>query len=88
MFSLAASGLQPSATVVSRAMPSIRPFGLALALALLAVCATAIAAAPLPAFTAHYLLLRDGSQIGIATMTLARAGDDTWTFTTQSRGTS
>lgn len=69
-------------------MPSIRPFGLALALALLAVCATAIAAAPLPAFTAHYLLLRDGSQIGIATMTLAKAGDDTWTFTTQSRGTS
>lgn len=45
-------------------------------------------AAPLPAFTAHYQLLKDGSPIGEAIMTLAPAGDSTWTFTTDSKGTS
>lgn len=45
-------------------------------------------AAPLPAFTARYQLLKDGSPIGEATMTLSSAGDDTWTFITDSKGTS
>ncbi|MEO7149959.1 MAG: DUF3108 domain-containing protein [Rhodanobacteraceae bacterium] len=45
-------------------------------------------AAPLPAFTARYQLLQNGELIGEATMTLAPSGDDEWTFTTQSRGTS
>src|SRR5690242_15890963 len=45
-------------------------------------------AAPLPAFTAHYQLLKDGSPIGEATMTLSSSGDDTWTFVTDSKGTS
>ncbi|HWG11571.1 MAG TPA: DUF3108 domain-containing protein [Rhodanobacteraceae bacterium] len=44
-------------------------------------------AAPLPAFTARYQLSKDGSPLGEATMTLAPAGDATWTFTTRSQGT-
>lgn len=46
-----------------------------------------MAAPPVPAFTAHYRLLRDGSQIGTATLTLVRTGDAAWTFTTRSKGT-
>lgn len=53
----------------------------------LLVAGTALAA-PLPAFTAHYQLLKDGSPIGEATMTLASSGDRNWTFTTDSKGTS
>jgi hypothetical protein len=45
-------------------------------------------AAPLPAFTARYQLLKDGSPIGEATMTLSSSGDNTWTFVTDSQGTS
>jgi hypothetical protein len=45
------------------------------------------ASAPLPAFTAHYRVLRNGSPIGKATLTLTRGANDTWTFTTQSQGT-
>ena len=45
-------------------------------------------AAPLPAFTARYQLLKDGSPIGEATLTLAPAGGGTWTFVTDSKGTS
>lgn len=45
-------------------------------------------AAPLPGFTAHYQLLKDGSPIGKATMTLAPADDGNWSFTTDSQGTS
>lgn len=54
---------------------------------LLAANVASAAAAPLPAFTAHYRLLQNGSPIGAATLTLVRGADDTWTFTTQSRGT-
>jgi hypothetical protein len=68
-------------------MQSLRKFGFILTVTLPVVCGTALAAAPLPAFTAHYRLLRGDSQIGTATMTLAKTGDDTWTYTTQSRGT-
>lgn len=50
--------------------------------------AAGLLAAPLPAFTAHYQLLQNGTTIGEATMTLASAGNGEWTFTTQSRGTS
>src|SRR5690242_9482226 len=45
-------------------------------------------AAPLPAFTAHYQLSKDGSPIGEATLTLAPSRDGAWTFTTDSKGTS
>ncbi|HEX6612585.1 MAG TPA: DUF3108 domain-containing protein [Rhodanobacteraceae bacterium] len=45
-------------------------------------------AAPLPAFTAHYQLLKDGSPIGEATMTLSHSGEHAWTFVTDSKGTS
>lgn len=45
-------------------------------------------AAPLPAFTAHYQLLKDGSPIGEATMTLKPAGGGAWILTTISKGTS
>lgn len=45
-------------------------------------------AAPLPAFTAHYQLLKDGSPIGEASMTLTPAEAGSWSFTTESQGTS
>lgn len=55
--------------------------------AALLLAGTALAA-PLPAFTAHYQLLKDGSPVGEATMTLAPADHGKWTFTTDSQGTS
>ncbi|MGH8125833.1 MAG: DUF3108 domain-containing protein [Rhodanobacteraceae bacterium] len=51
------------------------------------VCCTATAAAPVPAFTAHYRLLKDGSRIGSATLTLVRNDNGTWVLTTRSKGT-
>ena len=58
------------------------------AVALTATFGSVIAAAPpLPAFTAHYRVLQNGSPIGKATLTLAPGADGTWTFTTQSEGT-
>ncbi|HJU25346.1 MAG TPA: DUF3108 domain-containing protein [Rhodanobacteraceae bacterium] len=65
-------------------MKTIRSLFMAGALLL---SAGAALASPLPAFTARYQLLKDGSPIGEATMTLQSSGDDTWTFTTASRGT-
>lgn len=59
----------------------------AVGLLMLATCGTALAAAPLPAFTAHYRVLRNGSPIGDATLTLARGNAGGWVFTTASRGT-
>ena len=50
--------------------------------------AAAAASPPVPAFTAHYRLLQNGSPIGSATLTLSRGSDEEWTFTTASRGTS
>ena len=59
------------------------------ALALACFAGTALAATPpLPAFTAHYRVLQDGTPIGKATLTLAPGGNGTWTFTTASQGTS
>jgi hypothetical protein len=49
--------------------------------------ALAAAAPPVPAFTAQYRLLRDGSPIGTATLTLSQGSGDQWTFTTVSKGT-
>ncbi len=69
-------------------MQPLRKFCFVLAVTLSVACGTALAAPPVPAFTAHYRLLRGGSQIGTATVTLAKTGVDTWTYTTQSRGTS
>jgi len=65
-----------------------RPFRLFFAVVLTTAFGSAIAAAPpVPAFTAHYRVLQNGSPIGKATLTLAQGADDTWTFTTQSQGT-
>lgn len=64
------------------------PSGLLLAIALAATVGIAVAATPpLPAFTAHYRVLQNGSPIGKATLTLSPGANGTWTFTTQSRGT-
>lgn len=69
-------------------MQSHRAFAALLAAAALAVFGTAAAAAPpVPAFTAHYRVLQNGSPIGEATLTLAPGANDTWTFTTASKGT-
>lgn len=60
--------------------------GLLLLVAL--ACGAAVAATPpLPAFTAHYRLLQDGSPIGTAKLALAPGPGGTWTFTTTSQGT-
>lgn len=64
----------------------MKPFCLSSAAALLLFAGSALAA-PLPAFTARYQLLKDGSPIGEATLILQPAGDNTWTFTTASKGT-
>jgi hypothetical protein len=50
-------------------------------------CGVALAAAPVPAFTAHYQVLQNGAPIGRATLSLAPAADGAWIFTTDSRGT-
>lgn len=61
----------------------------AIAAALLPFADAAVAAAPpVPAFTAHYRLLQNGSPIGSATLTLSQGSGGEWTFTTASRGTS
>ena len=61
----------------------------AIAAAVLPFADAAVAASPpVPAFTAHYRLLQNGSPIGSATLTLKQGHDGEWTFTTTSRGTS
>lgn len=55
---------------------------------LLGANAAVAASPPVPAFTAHYRLLQNGSPIGSATLTLSQGSDGEWTFTTASRGTS
>lgn len=62
--------------------------GCLLAALLLVACVAGAAPAPLPAFAAHYEVLRDGGPIGVATLTLAPGMDGAWTFTTATRGTS
>lgn len=58
-----------------------------LVLAVFCVAATSHAAnAPLPAFTAHYAVSKDGSRIGHATLKLQRDGAD-WVYTTTIKGT-
>lgn len=58
-----------------------------LATALAATCGVASAAPPVPAFTAQYQVLQNGAPIGKATLTLAPGAGNTWTFTTDSKGT-
>lgn len=58
-----------------------------LAAGLAATFGVARATAPVPAFTAQYQVLQNGAPIGTATLTLAPGPDDTWTFTTDSKGT-
>lgn len=72
----------------SNAMHAFRAFAaLITATALAVFCTTAIAAPPVPAFTARYRVLQNGSPIGEATLTLAPGANGTWTFTTASKGT-
>jgi hypothetical protein len=59
----------------------------AVAALLIGAQVAAAAAPPVPAFTAEYQLLRDGSPIGTATLTLSRDSGDEWMFTTVSKGT-
>lgn len=54
---------------------------------LLGVGIAAAAAPPVPAFTAQYRLLRNGSPIGTAALTLSQGSHGEWTFTTVSKGT-
>lgn len=69
-------------------MPSFRAFAASFAaVALTVFCTAAVAAPPVPAFTAHYRVLQNGSPIGEATLTLAPGANGTWTFTTESTGT-
>ncbi|HET6906184.1 MAG TPA: DUF3108 domain-containing protein [Rhodanobacteraceae bacterium] len=63
------------------------PLRASIIVATLLFAATAFAA-PLPAFTARYQLLKDGSPIGEAILTLSPSGDNAWTFVTDSKGTS
>lgn len=56
------------------------------AIALIVSC-TALAAQP-TAFTATYKVLRHGSAIGESTLSLSRANNDTWNYTSAMRGTS
>lgn len=58
-----------------------------LALGLFAASNLALAAAP-GAFTATYEVLRDGSSMGQATVTLKPAGHGEWTYSKQMQGTS
>ena len=68
-------------------MQFLRNFGFLLALLSAATGGVAIAAPPVPAFTAHYRVLQNGSPIGKATLTLAPGAGNAWVFTTQSQGT-
>lgn len=63
----------------------ILPTLLALAAAGGAIASPA-AVAPLPAFTAHYAVSKDGARIGEATLSLVRDGD-VWVYTTKVKGT-
>ncbi|MDN5923434.1 MAG: DUF3108 domain-containing protein [Xanthomonadales bacterium] len=55
--------------------------------ALMFLGAAHAATPPLPAFSAHYAVSKDGKRIGDANMALRRDGND-WIFTTKVKGTS
>jgi hypothetical protein len=70
-------------------MQRYQNLGFLFALTLAAISTAAGASsAPLPAFSARYQLLRNGSPIGEASLTLSESKNGTWTFITASRGTS
>lgn len=72
----------------TRLMKIFHLVGFAVAAAVLPGANAAFAASPpVPAFTAHYRLLQNGSPIGSATLTLSQGSDGEWTFTTVSKGT-
>ncbi|HEU0277172.1 MAG TPA: DUF3108 domain-containing protein [Rhodanobacteraceae bacterium] len=68
-------------------MSRLRQFLVFASIALAGTWGVALAAAPVPAFTAHYQVLQNGAPIGQATLSLAPASGGTWIFTTDSRGT-
>src|SRR5258705_4586254 len=51
------------------------------------VAAAATDAAPLAPFQADYEVLRNGKELGRATLTLRAADDGTWEFSSQTKGT-
>lgn len=67
-------------------MHHLRQPALLLGLAFASAIASA-ASPPVPAFSAHYRVLENGSPIGEATLTLSEGNDGAWTFTTTSTGT-
>lgn len=78
---------------VQKNVATLRPMNILGAFRTTLVCgallfAGGLFAAPLPAFTARYQLLRDRAAVGEAIMTLAPSQNGEWVFTTQSRGTS
>ncbi|HSE11597.1 MAG TPA: DUF3108 domain-containing protein [Rudaea sp.] len=69
-------------------MPSFRLVFLAgLAAAFAAAAAWADDPAPVAPFQADYEVLRNGKELGRATLTLRSAGDGTWEFNNQTKGT-
>ena len=52
-----------------------------------AVAAPAADGAPVAPFQADYEVLRNGKELGRATLTLRAAGDGTWEFSSQTKGT-
>jgi uncharacterized protein DUF3108 len=68
---------------------SIRPVARLCGLVALAFAGLACAAdtAPIQPFQADYQVLRNGKELGHATLTLRQAGDGTWEFNSQTRGT-
>src|SRR5512146_3075237 len=72
----------------STRMPSFRLVFLAgLAAAFAAAAAWADDPAPVAPFQADYEVLRNGKELGRATLTLRPAGDGTWEFNNQTKGT-
>lgn len=68
-------------------MQPFRRFRFTLVVALATTCGIAVAAPPVPPFTANYRVLQNGSPIGKAILKLAPGATGSWTFTTQSQGT-
>ena len=64
-----------------------RLFGLASLFAAATGISTAADPAPLRPFTADYQVLRNGKELGQATLELRPAGDGIWTFSNVTRGT-
>jgi hypothetical protein len=65
--------------------PIARLFGLIAVACAGVVCAAD--AAPVEPFQADYQVMRNGKELGLATLTLRATGDGTWEFSSQTKGT-